>query len=126
MLLAAMVNAQEFVTYKEAKDPVKVSERSKAAWKEAKKMEAQWVSADSLYSRSEVPTKSGVAVRVLEGWKGERVSAQLLLWSDEYNVAYDRTARIWMVEFCTEGMDGGCQTVYMDEKGITLLIVYGE
>ena len=34
MLLAsaAMVNAQEFVTYKEAKDPVKVSERSKAAW----------------------------------------------------------------------------------------------
>lgn len=83
MLLAsaAMVNAQQFVTYKEAKDPVKVSERSKAAWKEAKKMEAQWVSADSLYSRSEVPTKSGVAVRVLEGWKGERVSAQLLLWS---------------------------------------------
>ena len=83
MLLAsaAMVNAQEFVTYKEAKDPVKVSERSKAAWKEAKKMEAQWVSADSLYSRSEVPAKSGVTVRLLEGWKGERVSAQLLLWS---------------------------------------------
>ena len=76
-----MVNAQEFVTYKEAKDPVKVSERSKIAWKEAKKMEAQWVSADSLYSRSEVPAKSGVTVRVLEGWKGERVSAQLLLWS---------------------------------------------
>ena len=76
-----MVNAQEFVTYKEAKDPVKVSERSKVAWKEAKKMEAQWVSADSLYSRSEVPAKSGVTVRVLEGWKGERVSAQLLLWS---------------------------------------------
>ena len=83
MLLAsaAMVNAQQFVTYKEAKDPVKVSERSKAAWKEAKKMEAQWVSADSLYSRSEVPAKSGVTVRLLEGWKGERVSAQLLLWS---------------------------------------------
>ena len=83
MLLAsaAMANAQEFVTYKEAKDPVKVSERSKAAWKEARKMEAQWVSADSLYSRSEVPAKSGVTVRVLEGWKGERVSAQLLLWS---------------------------------------------
>ena len=76
-----MVNAQEFVTYKEAKDPVKVSERSKVAWKEAKKIEAQWVSADSLYSRSEVPAKSGVTVRVLEGWKGERVSAQLLLWS---------------------------------------------
>ena len=81
ILLAAMVNAQEFVTYKEAKDPVKVSERSKVAWKEAKKIEAQWVSADSLYSRSEVPAKSGVTVRVLEGWKGERVSAQLLLWS---------------------------------------------
>ena len=81
ILLAAMVNAQEFVTYKEAKDPVKVSERSKVAWKEVKKMEAQWVSADSLYSRSEVPAKSGVTVRVLEGWKGERVSAQLLLWS---------------------------------------------
>lgn len=73
--------AQEFVTYKEAKDPIKVSERSKAAWKEAGKLNAQWVSADSLYSRSEVPVESGVKVRQFEGWRGERVSAQLLLWT---------------------------------------------
>lgn len=78
---AFCVQAQKFVTYKEAKDPVPVSERSVAAWKEVGKLQAQWVSADSLYSRSEVPVERGVKIRILEGWKGERVSAQFLLWT---------------------------------------------
>ena len=56
----------------------------------------------------------------------ERAKNECTVEWDTTHVAYDRTARIWMVEFCTEGMAGGCQTVYMDEKGITLLIVYGE
>ena len=81
LFLGSLACAQEFVTYKEAKDPIKVSDRSKALWKQAGKLNAQWVSADSLYSRSEVPVESGVDVRILEGWRGERVSAQLLLWT---------------------------------------------
>ncbi len=70
-----------FVTYKEAEDPVAVSERSQAAWSEVGKLEAVWASADSLYSRSEVPSVAAVDVNRLSGWKGERVSAQFLLYS---------------------------------------------
>lgn len=78
---ALCANAQEFSTYKEAKDPVPVSQESLAAWKTVGKLQAQWVSADSLYSRSEVPAERGVKVRLLTGWKGEKVSAQFLLWT---------------------------------------------
>lgn len=78
---ALCADAQGFVTYKEAKDPVPVSQESLAAWKTAGKLQAQWVSADSLYSRSEVPAERGVKVRLLTGWKGEKVSAQFLLWT---------------------------------------------
>jgi hypothetical protein len=80
-LAAACTSTQEFVTYEEAQDPVAVSQRSIEAWNEVGKLEAQWVSADSLYSRSEVPAESGVEVRLVEGWKGERISAQILLWT---------------------------------------------
>lgn len=82
-LVSAVVcaNAQKFVTYKEAADPVPVSERSLAAWETVGKLKAQWVSADSLYSRSEVPVASENICK-LDGWKGERVSAQFLLWSE--------------------------------------------
>ena len=82
LLLASAVyaNAQKFVTYKEAADPVPVSERSVALWGNVGKLKAQWVSADSLYSRSEVPVASENKC-ALDGWKGERVSAQLLLLS---------------------------------------------
>ena len=82
LLLASAVyaNAQKFVTYKEAADPVPVSERSVALWGNVGKLKAQWVSADSLYSRSEVPVARENKC-ALDGWKGERVSAQLLLWS---------------------------------------------
>ena len=78
--VAFYANAQKVVTYKEAADPVPVSERSIAAWETVGKLKAQWVSADSLYSRSEVPMASNNTCS-LDGWKGERVSAQLLLWS---------------------------------------------
>ena len=70
-----------FVTYEEAADPVAVSERSQTAWKNVGKLEAMWASADSLYSRSEVPSVADVEVNRLSGWKGERVSAQFLLYT---------------------------------------------
>lgn len=80
-LRAPQDRPQQFHTYKEAKDPVPMSERSIEAWKTVGKLQAQWVSADSLYSRSEVPQRSAVTTCRLEGWRGERVSAQLLLWT---------------------------------------------
>ncbi|MCQ2354797.1 MAG: hypothetical protein MJ102_06820 [Clostridia bacterium] len=45
---------------------------------------------------------------------------------DSTKVYYDTIARIWKVDFFTQGMDGGCQTVYLDSNGITVLVVYGE
>ena len=51
VLLAASVlsaNAQKFVTFKEAADPVPVSQRSQVAWNTVGKVQAQWVSAEPL------------------------------------------------------------------------------
>ena len=73
--------AQKFNTYTEAKDPVPVSRRSQEAWQTIGRLQAQWVSADSLYSRSEVPMPSNTPVAQVEGWRGERVAAQLLLFT---------------------------------------------
>ena len=47
----------------------------------------------------------------------------------EYNktdVSYDSNAKIWRVDFFTEGVVGGCQSVWMDTNGKTVLVVYGE
>ena len=47
----------------------------------------------------------------------------------EYNqieVFYDKECDMYMVSFYTEGMLGCSQNVYMDSKGITKLINYGE
>lgn len=79
--VAVPVAAQRELTYQEAKDPVPMTQRSVEAWKQVGKIEAQWVSADSLYSRSEVPVRSAKQVQTLTGWKGERVAAQLLIWT---------------------------------------------
>ncbi len=84
LLIACMAipsAAQKVVTHKEAKDPVPVSQRSLEAWEEVKQIEAQWVTTDSLYSRSEVPLPSNTSVQKVAGWKGERVAAQFLLWT---------------------------------------------
>lgn len=45
---------------------------------------------------------------------------------DSVDVRYDAKAKVTMVSFYTEGQDGGDQSVYFDENGKTLLIVYGE
>ena len=75
-LLSACTANEPFVTFEEADDPVVVSERSLAAWDRVGKLEATWASADSLYSRSEVPVSSECKIMTVTGWKGERVSAQ--------------------------------------------------
>ena len=75
----ACSQAPEFNTFTEADDPVAISERSLLAWNQVGRLNGTWASADSLYSRSEVPVSSGVEQPRLQAWKGERVSAQFLL-----------------------------------------------
>ena len=81
MAVSCMSESSKFVTFTEADDPTPVSEASQSAWKSVGRLEATWASADSLYSRSEVPVKSDCKTMVLSGWKGERVSAQFLLYT---------------------------------------------
>jgi len=45
---------------------------------------------------------------------------------DTVTVNYDETAKVWEVTYSTANTLGNCQSVYMDENGVTLLIVYGE
>ena len=45
---------------------------------------------------------------------------------DTVTVNYDETAQVWEVTYSTANTLGNCQSVYMDENGVTLLIVYGE
>ena len=45
---------------------------------------------------------------------------------DTVTVNYDGTATVWEVTYSTANTLGNCQSVYMDENGVTLLIVYGE
>ena len=75
--------APEFNTFTEADDPVAVTEKSLLAWNQVGRLNGIWASADSLYSRSEVPVTSAGEICRLEGWKGERVSAQFLLYTGE-------------------------------------------
>lgn len=47
----------------------------------------------------------------------------------EYNsiqTYFDNVSKIWKVLFFSEGTLGGCQSVYLNENGKTILIVYGE
>jgi hypothetical protein len=82
-LLLSCNAAVEFNTFVEADDPVAVSEKSLLAWNQVGRLNGIWASADSLYSRSEVPVTAAGDICRLEGWKGERVSAQFLLYTGE-------------------------------------------
>ncbi len=81
ILASCTSGSDEFVTFREADDPVTVSAKSAAAWKTAGRLEATWASADSLYSRSEFPSGNNLSSIRISGWKGERVSAQFLLYT---------------------------------------------
>ncbi len=56
----------------------------------------------------------------------ERAKNECTIEYDTVSVLYDDWDNIWSVTFLTRGTLGGCQTVYLDSKGVTLLIVYGE
>lgn len=56
----------------------------------------------------------------------ERAKKECTIEYDTVTVLRDGWDNIWSVTFSTRGTLGGCQTVYLNDKGITLLIVYGE
>ena len=45
---------------------------------------------------------------------------------DSVDVWFDPTECVWHILFHTQGQVGGCQSIYMDDDGKTILIVYGE
>ncbi|MGN6493133.1 MAG: glycoside hydrolase domain-containing protein, partial [Agriterribacter sp.] len=66
-------------TFTEASDPVRVDSKS---WLSVKPgLHASFVSIDKRYAKSEVPGISIERSAHVRGWKGERLSAQLLLWT---------------------------------------------
>lgn len=70
-------------TFTEALDPVPLSQSEIKAWDGVSGgLNAMWGSADLAYSRSLVPENLSESL-TLAGWRGEKVSAQLLLWSAE-------------------------------------------
>lgn len=71
-------------TFAESEDPAGLSPEAEAAWSQVgKKLNAAWASPDFRYGRSEVPQLSEQETYKLSVWKGERASAQILLWSSE-------------------------------------------
>ena len=80
-LAFAGCTCKEVKTFSEAADPTPLTEEAKAAWNDVKcGLHATWASPDFVYSRSEVP-QSVAECYAVEGWRGEKVSAQILLWT---------------------------------------------
>ncbi len=68
-------------TFEEAADPVVLSDEAKEAWDDVKRgMNVAWGTPDLVYSRSEVPQNLTDSYKAT-AWKGERVSAQAVLWT---------------------------------------------
>ena len=69
-------------TFAEAEDPSPLTAEELAAWDNVKPgLNGAWATIDSLYSRSIVPQVAPVKTMRLSGWRGERISAQILLWT---------------------------------------------
>ena len=56
----------------------------------------------------------------------ERANNECTIEYDTVTVLRDGWDYVWSVTFSTRNTPGGCQTVYLNDEGITLLIVYGE
>ena len=85
-MVAMMAACQEYVpvaTYIEPDDPVTPTEEQVAEWANVDGFNAAWGDADYRYSRSLVPQPAADQNLRLTLWKGEKGSAQALLWSNE-------------------------------------------
>ena len=82
--VACAPNAQKVTTFVEANDPVALTEEQAAEWDNVNgKLNAGWGNTDFAYQRSLVPAGLSSEPCRLTVWKGERASAQLVLWSAE-------------------------------------------
>ena len=73
---------QKVDTFVEAEDPVALTAGQEAAWDaEGSALNASWASPDYRYARSVVPDRLEGDVYRITAWKGERASAQIILWS---------------------------------------------
>ena len=82
VMLGCTAQSEYIPEFQEAEDPVALSAEQEAAWGNvAEGINAAWASTDVRYSRSVVPTVEGVDTMHLTAWRGERASAQLLVWS---------------------------------------------
>lgn len=80
--ICACCNAPESALV-EAEDPVALSDQETGRWNTvASGLNAAWVSTDKAYSRSLVPDVVPVGTMKFKAWKGERVSGELLLWTN--------------------------------------------
>ena len=86
-VVAAMTACAEYQpveTFVEPDDPVALTEEQTAEWGSVEAgLNAAWGDADYHYSRSVVPQPAADQNLHLTLWKGEKGSAQLLLWSAE-------------------------------------------
>lgn len=75
----AQTSAEQFV---EALDPATLTTEQRAAWDSvADGLNVAWGSIDERYAKHEVPTGLSSVAPYIVAWRGERASAQLLLWS---------------------------------------------
>lgn len=86
VVVVAMTACQEYVpvkTYAEPDDPVAMTEDQVAEWSTVEGFNAAWGDADYHYSRSLVPQPATDQNLRLTLWKGEKGSAQAILWSNQ-------------------------------------------
>ena len=66
----------------ESEEPVELTQGQADAWNAvADGLHGAWADADLLYGRSVVPEGLDFGAKRLVAWRGERVSAQIVLWS---------------------------------------------
>ena len=84
VILGCTAQSEYIPEFEEADDPVALSTEQEAAWNAVSEgLNAAWASADVRYSRSIVPDCDNIDTLHLTAWRGERVSAQLLVWSSD-------------------------------------------
>lgn len=73
---------QRVATFTEPDDPIALSAADSAAWAELTPgLHGAWADADLRYSRSLVPAAEAADTCALVAWRGERTSAQAILWA---------------------------------------------
>ena len=98
-LLFVACASQSVATFTEADDPVALTAEEVAEWESvAEGLNGAWASADLRYSRSRLPEVEAVENLPLVAWRGERASAQLLLWTKEGTEGVECTIEAFRAE----------------------------